>query len=214
MAETINKKKMEAVNRKEREKLRHREEILDAAEGVFAEKGFHRSTMEDVAGRAEFSVGTIYNYFNSKELLYHALIEQRFCQLRDEILEAMGADREPVAIIKAYIKAKVRLSKKFFDFAKLYTRERLGDRFTDNDLLWKMVAGYYDEVMAKLTQVFEQGIDGGDFRGGLEARDMTIALEGLTDGFMYEWLMFPDKYIFEDKLEVMIEMFFDGISQK
>ena len=42
-------------SRKEREKLRHRNEIFDAAEAVFAENGFHGTTMDDVAGRSEFS---------------------------------------------------------------------------------------------------------------------------------------------------------------
>ena len=44
----------EGSGRKERERQRHREEIIAAAVTVFAEKGFHRTTMEDVADQVEF----------------------------------------------------------------------------------------------------------------------------------------------------------------
>jgi TetR/AcrR family fatty acid metabolism transcriptional regulator len=58
------------LSRKEREYQTHRKEILSAAEGVFAEKGFFSSTMSEIAERAEFGTGTLYKYFKSKDDLY------------------------------------------------------------------------------------------------------------------------------------------------
>ena len=45
------------ATRRERELARHRQEILDAAVHLFAENGFHPTTMQMIAERAEFSVG-------------------------------------------------------------------------------------------------------------------------------------------------------------
>jgi AcrR family transcriptional regulator len=59
--------------RKEREKQRRREEILDAAEKVFFSKGIEKSTMDDVAEEAELSKGTLYIYFKSKEDIHWAI---------------------------------------------------------------------------------------------------------------------------------------------
>lgn len=59
--------------RKERERERRRQQILVAAKRVFAEKGFSRATMEDVATEAELSPGTIYIYFKNKDELYASL---------------------------------------------------------------------------------------------------------------------------------------------
>lgn len=59
--------------RKEREKQRRREEILDAAEKVFFTKGIEKSTMDDVADEAELSKGTLYLYFKSKEDIHWAI---------------------------------------------------------------------------------------------------------------------------------------------
>jgi len=55
--------------RKEREKERRRQQIMVAAKRIFANKGFGRATMEDIANEAELSPGTLYLYFKSKDEL-------------------------------------------------------------------------------------------------------------------------------------------------
>jgi len=59
--------------RKEREKERRRQQIIVAAKRVFSEKGFNKTTMEDIAKEAELSPGTLYLYFKNKEELYASL---------------------------------------------------------------------------------------------------------------------------------------------
>jgi len=66
--------------RKERDKLRRREEILSAAEKLFFTKGIENTTMDDVAEEAELSKGTLYLYFKSKEEI-HWEITQRHIQI-------------------------------------------------------------------------------------------------------------------------------------
>jgi TetR/AcrR family transcriptional regulator len=56
--------------RKEREKEQRREDILDAAQRVFFEKGLATATMDEIAETAELSKGTLYLYYKSKEDLY------------------------------------------------------------------------------------------------------------------------------------------------
>ncbi|MGH2569187.1 MAG: TetR/AcrR family transcriptional regulator, partial [Bacteroidota bacterium] len=60
--------------RKEREKEHRREEILNAAQRVFFEKGLQTATMDEIAEVAELSKGTLYLYYKSKEDLYLAVM--------------------------------------------------------------------------------------------------------------------------------------------
>ena len=54
-----------------------RRAMLDAALAVFADKGFEKATLDEIAERAEFGKGTLYNYFpGGKEELYYALFEE------------------------------------------------------------------------------------------------------------------------------------------
>ena len=54
-----------------------REQIIDAAMRVFAQKGFMKATNKDVAREAGITPGLIYYYFESKEALLKAVLEER-----------------------------------------------------------------------------------------------------------------------------------------
>lgn len=73
----------ENLSRKERERILRRTEILSAAMDVFSEKGFSRATLEEIAERAEFGKGTLYNYFANKEELFEAVIADIFDRFVD-----------------------------------------------------------------------------------------------------------------------------------
>ena len=65
------------LTRRERERLVRRHEMLRAAQEVFAEKGYNSATLEEVATRAEYGKGTLYNYFpgGTQEILL-AIVER------------------------------------------------------------------------------------------------------------------------------------------
>jgi AcrR family transcriptional regulator len=64
---------MGIYERKRREREQRRDQILKAAKKVFSDKGFNRATMEEIAGEAELSPGTLYIYFKNKEELHTCL---------------------------------------------------------------------------------------------------------------------------------------------
>lgn len=70
---------MGIIERKEREKERRRDEIIDAARKVFFDKGLVTATMDEIAEAAELSKATLYLHFPSKEELYLAVA---MCGLR------------------------------------------------------------------------------------------------------------------------------------
>jgi AcrR family transcriptional regulator len=80
------------LSRREREKLVRRKEIIDAARSVFATRGFSETKLEDVAERAEFGKGTLYNYFPNKEALFASVIEDSFATVNGVAEEALSAD--------------------------------------------------------------------------------------------------------------------------
>ena len=82
------------VSRKERERLLRRDEIISAAREVFALRGFAEATLDEIAERAEFGKGTLYNYFENKEELFEAVIVNSYetvMHSAEEVI-ARGAD--------------------------------------------------------------------------------------------------------------------------
>ena len=201
----------QGLGRRERERQRHREEIIAAAVTVFAEKGFHRTTVEDIAAEAEFSVGTLYNFFKSKDELYQSMIEYRFMQLSNEAMAALNQATDPVDFLRKYIQMRIDLCYKYEAFVKLYLRERLGDRFVNTELWKAKVEGLYEQFRSRLAENFQQGIDQGCFRDDIAPADMVSALEGLADGFMFDWMAYPESFAYSQKPGIMFELFFGGV---
>lgn len=75
-----------------------REQIIDAAMRVFAEKGFTRATNRDIAREAGITPGLIYHYFENKEAVFRAIIEARspLHMLRTLPMEALAQPPEPL----------------------------------------------------------------------------------------------------------------------
>lgn len=81
---------LDRAQRAELAKAARREEILDAARRVFAERGFRGTTIADIAEEANIALGTIYLYFSSKEDVFGAL-NQRF----NEVITSATRDVPP-----------------------------------------------------------------------------------------------------------------------
>ena len=80
-----------APRRRDEARALFRDGIVDAAEAVFAEKGVQGARMQDIAARARIAVGTVYNHFDEKEDILHAVLEERTAGLLRE-LAARGDD--------------------------------------------------------------------------------------------------------------------------
>lgn len=97
------------TTRRERRIAARRQQILDAAAEIFAEKGFQRATTKEIADLADVAEGTIYNYFQSKEALLM------------ELMKHLGAFEERVRAFEASFDLE------FHDFIEGYFTQRLYD---------------------------------------------------------------------------------------
>lgn len=84
--------KANAIRAPQRQRGRERvAALLKAGEEVFAEKGFDAATMTEIAARAKASIGSLYQFFPTKELLADALQTENGEALA-QMLEALGQE--------------------------------------------------------------------------------------------------------------------------
>ena len=76
------------------DKLRRRDEIMAAAKKVLASNGFHSTTIADIAKEANLAYGSIYQYFDSKDDLFDALMSAEGYALRTHVAAALAATGE------------------------------------------------------------------------------------------------------------------------
>ena len=93
------------------EKIREerRQQILEAALQVFAEKGYHNARVSDVAARVGVSQGTIYWYFQSKEELFEAAFMGRINAMFEPIVQLLQQEAPPQTRLLASIEASLDL---------------------------------------------------------------------------------------------------------
>lgn len=92
----------------DRRTLRTTAAILDAAEALFHVRGFHATTVEAIAERAEVAVGSIYFHFTAKDRLYLALVERALDVNERYMAEAYDQGRTPLEELLAAAEAYLR----------------------------------------------------------------------------------------------------------
>jgi len=86
-----------------------RERILQAAERVFARRGFFAARVSEIAKDAGVADGTIYLYFKNKDDLLISLFEARMHQVNDELRAEVAKEKTPLAQLRAFIRRYLQL---------------------------------------------------------------------------------------------------------
>jgi TetR/AcrR family transcriptional regulator len=114
-----------ASRREQRRQLQQdlsRTQLLDAAEEVFGAKGFHDTTLKAIAELAEFSVGSVYSFFENKDDLFlHVFLRRGEEFLPGMEAAATGGD-DPVAQLHALVDYEVGFFRRHPHFGRLYLR--------------------------------------------------------------------------------------------
>ena len=135
----------------DQDKEERRSEILAAAKRVFARKGYHATTIAEIAKAAKLSYGSIYWYFDSKDALFHELMESEGQALRRHVHEALAtpAAGSPEAPFRAAVQATFEFFEADRALVKLLFRDSysLGDRFE------KHLFGIYEGFIGDIEQI-------------------------------------------------------------
>jgi len=202
----------ERIRRKEREHLAHREEILSAAEKVFAAKGFFSTTMSDIAREAEFGTGSLYKYFKSKEDLYFTLIDEKVEEINGPVKTELSQKTPAVERIKKVLSLQFEFFERNRDFFRIYTSERSRFEWTVKDELGKDLHEKMVAYIHLLAGVMRQGIEKGELKP-LDPMDLAHALVGIVNSFVFEWIISRESYPLSLKLETVLEIFLGGVHQ-
>ncbi len=160
----------------DREEMRNR--LMDAAQQVFSQTGYHAATINDIAESADLGKGTMYLYFKSKEELAIALVSRIFddmerqigdaglCSSLDEFLARLDE-------IMAIPDAQAKFVRAFF--------EVFGPSFA-SDAVTKTVSSYFDRLGKHYQRQIEHLQAEGEITSGLDPELTGRTLVSMMDG--------------------------------
>jgi len=173
------------AERRVEEKERRRAEILDAAEALYAEKGWESVTVDQVARGARLSRALVYVYFKDKEDLLFGVGERAMRVLRDRFIEASAAKQKGLEKIEAIGRAYMAYAFEFphyFDFCSRYHAHSTSLDPGSHDSGCR-AAG--DEAIGVVVQAIEAGIRDGSIRTNIGAPLMlAVTLWAFTHGLI------------------------------
>ncbi len=184
------------------------EQILEAATQVFAEKGFYKARMDDIAAQAGLSKGALYLYFKSKDAIITALLDRLFRhEMRDlsALQRAEGSARERLlrfaeAII-ADLHAWLRLIPVAYEFLGLIFR---------NKTVQGAFRQYLRAYMDLCVPIIEEGIANGEF-APRNPQDVALALAALLEGSILLWVYDSERVDLEHNIRSGVDILLEGI---
>lgn len=136
---------------------RNEQRIFDAAESVFARHGYRGASIQAIAAAAGLPKSNVLYYAGSKRRLYVTLLERTMWRW-NAMLSEISADDDPVEVLEAFIRSKMRLSQTHPQSSRLFANEILqGAPFLKESLFGEMRE--WVDVRAKVfNQWAEQGL--------------------------------------------------------
>jgi AcrR family transcriptional regulator len=162
-----------------------KDQILDAATDVFAQKGFNEARMDDIVDQSGLSKGTLYWYFKSKDEIILSILERLFRREFRELEQLTDLEGKAAEKLMTFtelacddIRKMLRLMPLAYEFmAWAFRRKNIQDVF-------KL---YMNKYMDYLVPVIQQGIDTGEFRD-LDPRSVAITIGAIIEGTILLWM--------------------------
>jgi len=203
--------KPQAVRRREQQQSYNRALVLQTALDLFSSHGFHDVSMHRIAEESGFSIGTLYKFFQDKEALYGALINDYAGKFSGELLSALEKPEDEVECIRAYVAAKGKIFENNRPMLRLYFAETRNASFDFKSSLETELRAMYDGILQKLARVFQRGIKRGLFRRLMEPYYLAVAVDSLTNSFLFLWLENPDRHPYAENVETIMRLAFENL---
>jgi AcrR family transcriptional regulator len=171
------------AERREEEKERRRAEIVNAAESLYAEKGWDAVTMDQVARSARLSRALVYVYFKDRDDLMFAIGERAMQMLRTRFEQAFSQSKLGIDKVEAIGRSYMAYAHEFphyFDVcARFHARSVAPDPSSNEGAC--VVAG--DEVLAVVVRAIQNGFEDGSIRTNVgDPMLLAVTLWGCTHG--------------------------------
>jgi len=199
------------VPRRERERLKQRQEMLAAALELFSEKGYHSVTMHEIAQKAEFAIGTLYKFFKNKEDLYTALMREQADKFRAALDRAVEEPTDEVEKLRSYVRTKGELFNANASMIRLYFAENGGASSDGRADLDREMRERHARFLETLASIFESGIKRKRFMKIAEPYHLAVAIESITNAFLFHWLEAPERHPYPENPDTILDILFKGL---
>lgn len=193
----------------ERKKANY-ERILEAAGALFASKGYHGTSMNDIVEKSGLSKGAIYGHFESKEQLFLTLQERQLAIDLDQIKLLFSPDDSATEKLKKVLDLVIESTCEcprevcgiIVEFYVAASRIKS---------LQPRLENYYSTVHGFLTEIIDEGITKGEFNPNIDTETMASIFLAVTNGLQFFWATTGRAFDWQKIKENLITTILEGI---
>ena len=183
------------------------QQILEAAVKVFAEQGFHHSTVAQIAKVAGVADGTIYLYFKSKDDILFQFYEYKAKQVFECFRQSVDQADNAVDKLRNLVRTHLAEFQKDINMAIVYQAETHQHRRTAQEIIKEMSKMYRDII----SEVVELGQQEGSLRRNLFMGLVMRLINGAVDEVINAWIHSGGSYDLVSMADPLVELFLKGI---
>jgi TetR/AcrR family fatty acid metabolism transcriptional regulator len=148
----------DTASRRQRRFERRREEILDVAARIFAEKGYRDARITEIADALDIADGTLYNYYDSKHDILLAIMDRAKGDI-EPVLREMGEPKTREDLVTVLARTY-----EVFMAHLPFTRTLVMEAWADDTILQEYLIDHLGHVGQQAHSFIVSRIDAGDFR--------------------------------------------------
>ena len=189
-------------------KAEREEQILEAAMLCFARKGYHVTTMDDIAAELPFSKGLLYYYFKTKRDLFLAILDSWMEESLADWDEEMISDETATVQLQQCLDYGVGLLTRSTDLARVEFEfyAELGRDPTISKTLQSLFAAF----RAAIKAILDRGIASGEFRA-VNTDTLAAVVFGIFEGLSLQAVVEPDVVNWETIGQELFDMVMHGL---
>jgi TetR/AcrR family transcriptional regulator, fatty acid metabolism regulator protein len=204
------------ANRSLKEKQRAEREnlILQAAEEMLAERGYHETSMDEIAQRVGIAKGTLYLHFASKEALVMALFQRNLHGFLQDVDQIVASPLGPRAKLEAILQTIITggLSKRSQLLVTLAQHPELRKVIFDEK--HERLQQIWQQFMGEVSTLLEAGKTTGEFDASLPTGLMLSAFFGLVSPQVHQRVLVDQQMSPEVLAQHLARIYFKGIAAR
>ena len=179
--------------------------LLDAAAAEFGERGFHEASISGITRRAGTALGSFYTYFDSKDAIFRALVDDMSQRVGAEARQAIDGVTGALATERAALTGFLAFAREHKEIYRIIDESEFVDAAIFRD--------HYERTASRIHARLEAGMEAGELRDDLDEAH-AWAIMGMNVFLGLRYAVWSDAGTADDAAEIAASILEKGIAAK
>ncbi len=186
---------------------------MQIAMRLFAEKGYHATSIDEIISEAGIVKGTFYLHYSSKHDLLESIVDSHLKLLMDSLKLLDISMPKPIAEVKdiyIHISRAMMQNNEIRLFIRLFLRDAIG---LDHDLLRK-INGFFNELHGMISRYIAKAQEDQRVVPDIDPLVLSYSIVGSVKEVLFHWAVMDEELDIDKTINTLLDVYFYGMLEK